>query len=184
MGRRIESLEDPAFGALFTGFLHTAYRFEQLQAYDVGYENSSYRRFLAGEAASDPAQDEWGGMVRDAVRAGKTFQRVHLVTEPLTDYLRYEIGVWYPLNTEAGEDIRILPARLRRVPLPERDYWLFDSRHLWIMQYDSEGRFLGTEEVTDPGEIVQHGYWRDAALHHAMRFREYARRVAEQQLAS
>ena len=184
MGRRIESLEDPAFGALFTGFLHTAYRFEQLQAYDVGYENPSYRRFLAGESAPDPAQDEWTGMVRDAVRAGKTFHRVHLVTEPLTDYLRYEMGVWYPQNTEAGEDIRILLDHLPRTSMPARDYWLFDSHHLWIMEYDGEGRFLGTEQVTDPGEIVQHAYWRDAALHHAIGFGEYARRVPGQQRAS
>jgi hypothetical protein len=184
MGRRIESLEDPAFGALFTGFLHTAYRFEQMQAYDVGYENLSYRRYLAGEPASDPAQDEWTGMVRDAVRTGKTFQRVHLVSEPLTDYLRYEIAVWYPLSTGAGEDIRILPTPLPGVSLPEWDYWLFDSRHLWIMEYDSAGRFLGIEEVTDPGQIVKHAYWRDAALHHAMRFSEYAERVQQQQRAS
>jgi hypothetical protein len=184
MGGRIESLEDPAFGALFTGFLHTAYRFEQLQAYDVGYENLSYRRFLAGEPASDAVQEEWAAMIRDAVRGGKTFQRVHLVTEPLTDYLRYEMGVWYPRNTEAGEDIRILLAVPPGVSLPGWDYWLFDSRHLWIMEYDHTGRFLATEEVTDPRQIVQHAYWRDAALHSAIRFSEYARRVPEQQRAS
>jgi len=180
MGRRIESLEDPAFGALFTGFLHTAYRFEQMQVYDVGYENLSLRRFLDGEPASDPAQDEWTGMVRDAVGAGKTFQRVHLVSEPLTDYLRYEMAIWYPLNTDAGEDIRILSARPPGVSLPDWDYWLFDSRHLWIMEYDRTGRFLGTEEVTDTGQIVQHAYWRDAALHQAIRFSEYAQRVPQQ----
>jgi len=32
------------------------------------------------------------------------------VVEPLTDYLRYELGWSYPPNVKAGEDIRILPA--------------------------------------------------------------------------
>ena len=37
-------------------------------------------------------------------------QRVHVVSEPLTDYLRFEI-TGYRLNVEAGEDVRILPRR-------------------------------------------------------------------------
>ena len=31
-------------------------------------------------------------MVRAGVAAGKVLQRVHVVSEPLTDYLRFEIG--------------------------------------------------------------------------------------------
>jgi hypothetical protein len=182
MGKRIESLEAPAFGALFTGVLHTAYRLEQLQVYDVGYENESYRRFLAGEPASDPAQDEWTGMIRDAVRTGRVFQRVHVVAEPLTDYLRYEMSIWYPQNVEAGEDIRILSAEQWLQPLrPPADYWLFDSRDLWVMQYDENGQFLCCEKNDDPADIVTHCYWSDAALHGAAPFREYMDRIPDLQ---
>jgi len=49
--------------------------------------------------------------------------------------------------------------------VPQHDYWLFDSRDLWVMTYDSESRFVYTERVRDPSEIVRHAYWRDAALH-------------------
>jgi hypothetical protein len=31
-------------------------------------------------------------MIRDAVRAGKVIQHVPVVREPVTDYLRYELG--------------------------------------------------------------------------------------------
>ena len=57
-------------------------------------------------------------MIKAAVEAGKVFQRVHVVTEPLTDYLRYELGWSYPPNIEAGEDIRILPTQQGRWPSP------------------------------------------------------------------
>lgn len=178
MGKRIESLDDPAFGALFTSFEHTAYRLETLQVYDVGYEEEPMRRFLAGEPpGTDPAKDEWATMVRLNMRGGKVMQRVHVVAEPLTDYLRYEISVSYAPNVDAGEDIRILTASPNHQP--PWDYWLFDSRDLWVMSYDDQGRFLHAANVTDPNEIVRHCYWRDAALHHATRYHDYVRRMPE-----
>jgi hypothetical protein len=181
MSKRIESLDDPEFGRLFTRFEHTAYRLETLQVYDVGYEDESFRHFLAGRAdPPDQAKNEWTAMIRDAVRAGKVMQRVHVVVEPLTDYLQYEIGWSYGPNVEAGEDIRIMSAqKWDDADRPAEDYWLFDSSDLWIMKYDAEGRFLFTEKVTNPAEIVRHCYWRDAALHRATCFRDYVGRAPE-----
>lgn len=180
MAKRIESLDDPAFGALFTSFAYTAYRLETRQVYDVGYEEEPMRRFLAGDPpAIDLAKNEWAAMIRGAVGAGKTIRRVHVIESgPLTDYLRYEIGVSYPPNVDAGEDIRFLPAGQHPgLDLPDRDHWLFDSRDLWVMDYDRDGRFLFAEQVSDPAEIVRHSYWRDAALCHAISYREYVSSV-------
>lgn len=186
MGNRIEDVTSAEFGRLFTSFAHTAYRLETLQQYDVSYEAEPYAAFLAGRPQpADPPKDEWAALIRDGVGAGKVFQRVHAVVEPLTDYLRYEIGWSYPPNVAAGEDIRILPARPGSgPPLPDHDYWLFDSRDLWVMQYDQAGRFLFAELATDPSAIVSHGYWRDAALHHAIRYPDYVRRAGTARRAS
>jgi hypothetical protein len=186
MGRRIADLDSAEFAALFTSFRHTAYRLETLQQYGVGYEDRSFQAFLAGEPpVTDPARDEWTGMIRAAVAAGKTLQRIHLVSEPLSDYLRYELEWWYRPNTEAGDDVRILPEHM--VPAGELpvlaalgDYWLFDSSDLWVMRYDSDGRFQHAEQVTDPGAIVTRSYWRDAALHYALPYADYMRRAALQ----
>lgn len=121
MGRRITDVTSAEFDALFTGFEHTAYRLETLQAYDVSYEEEPYRAFLAGHPQPrDPAKSQWVSMIGDAVRAGKVFQRVHVVREPLTDYLRYELGWSYPPNVEAGEEIRILVAQAGGWPMSAR----------------------------------------------------------------
>lgn len=181
-GRRITSVTSPEFDALFATFRHTAYRLETLQVYDVSYEEEPYYAFLAGQdQPRDEAKSAWVTMLGYAAMAGKAVQRVHLVNEPLTDYLRYELERSYPPNAGAGEDIRILPAGLT----PARsltalaaldDYWLFDSSDLWVMEYDREGRFEYIRQVSDPGTIVSHAYWRDAALHYAVPYAEYMRR--------
>jgi hypothetical protein len=182
MGRRITDVTSAEFDALFASFKHTAYRLETLQAYDVSYEIKPYRAFLVGQPRPrDAAKNSWTAMLKDAAASGKTVQRVHLVNEPLTDYLRYELEWSYPPNVEAGEDIRVLPADLAPAPSLATlgtldDYWLFDSSDLWVMRYDHEGRFEYIRQVSDPGTIISHAYWRDAALHWAVPYAEYMRR--------
>lgn len=183
MGTRITSVTSPEFDALFTSFKHTAYRLETLQVYDVSYEIEPYRAFLAGKPRPrDTAKNAWTAMLANSAADGKIVQRVHLVNEPLTDYLRYELGWSYPPNVEAGEDIRILPidaipADLERSGVPG-DYWLFDSSDLWVMHYDDDGAFLCIEQMSEPEAIVKCAYWRDAALHRAIPYHEYMRRRA------
>jgi hypothetical protein len=179
MGRCITDLDGAEFAALFTGFEHTAYRLERLPWYGVGYEDASFRAWRAQRRVQhDPDRDAWTGMVRDAVAAGKVFQRVHLVDE-LTDYLRYEFEYWYVANAAAGDDARVWPKPPGGWPagLPSWDYWLFDSRDLWAMHYDGAFRFVRAEKIDDPAVIVECNYWRDAALHSAIPFADYMRRI-------
>ena len=181
VGRRITDLDSPEFDALFTGFKHTAYRLETLQVYDVGYEIEPYRAFLAGEEKpEDASKNAWTAMLGRAADDGKIVQRVRLVNEPLTDYLRYELEWSYPPNVKAEEDIRILP--VDRIPAADilalatlGDYWLFDSCDLWLMEYNEDGRFLYALQVSEPGTIVVHANLRDAALHYAMPYRKFMR---------
>jgi len=185
MGARIDSVTSAEFDALFASFQHTAYRLETLQAYDVSYEQEPYSAFLGGlPRPADQSKNEWTSMIKAGISAGKVFQRVRVVSEPLTDYLRYELEWSYPPNTAAGEDIRVLttiPEELR-TPGRLRDYWLFDSSDLWVMDYAGDGSFLCAEQVDDPALIVRHSRWRDAALHHAIPYQDYMRRSG--QLAS
>lgn len=167
----------PEFAGLFVEFQHTAYRLETLQAYQETTEAEALGAFLAGRTPEIyPGKRGWMSLVADARAGGKIMQRVHAVVEPLSDYLRYEIGWSYGLNVGAGEDVRVLPAPWP-TGLPERDYWLFDSRVLARMRYEPDGRMTGVEIVSDPAEIVEACYWRDAALHAAIPHADYLDRV-------
>jgi hypothetical protein len=77
------------------------------------------------------------------------------VSEPLTDYERWEIGT-YVEGQAVGERVRI--AQRRDVGEVGPDFWLFDADLAdpvaVVMDYDAEGRWLGAEKVTAHGAIA------------------------------
>jgi hypothetical protein len=172
-GSRLVSTEE--FDRFFNECRYTAFRLETLQVYDVGYEEEAFRRFLAdGEVITTDSHEEWAG----TVGSGRRFSRVHVVVEPLTDYLRFECVWAYRSSVSAGEDVNILPVAEGAWPegIPQSDYWLFDSRRLVRMNYAPDGTMLAPELVCDPQEIVRANAVRDRALHRAIPFTEYQRR--------
>jgi len=172
--RRITSLEDPAFGALFTGIERSWFRLETLQRYDVGYEREEYEAFVRGGPV-DLAPGPWQEMTRAHVAAGRTLARVHVLTEPLTVYARYELATAYQRNSAAGEDIRII-AVPEGAPwprgVPHLDYWLFDEQDVWLMAYDADGRFLFTEQHNE--DLSKAITYRDAAMSQSAPLAGYA----------
>jgi hypothetical protein len=142
---------------------------EVRERYNAPREVESLQRFLAGTPDNLEFAEGWLQSVRDATSAGRRFTRVRMVSLPLSDYSRY--GLWAARFTnDAGEDIRYIEREHAEViGLPNHDYWLFDSRKLVRMHFGDDDRFLGGELIQEPGEIVQHNYWRDVAWHHAER---------------
>ena len=177
VGKRFSSLEDGEFNQLFLDFRYTCYRLETLQRYDVSYEREGYDRFLAGETQGEsPALTNWIDGTIKAVAAGKQMRRVHVVEEPLSDYLRYEFGWAYEHTVTAGEDVRLIPVETGHWPeeIPHYDYWLFDSKILVAMYYEDDGAFSAAEVIDEPEKIVQANYWRDMAVALSVPFRSYA----------
>lgn len=176
MTRSFTSLDDPEFNQLFRDFRYTAYRLETLQRYDVSYEQDEFARFLLGESRVEfPGITAWCDTVRAAVSAGKRMHRVHVVAEPLSDYVRFECGWAYEHTVDAGEDVRLIVVSGDGWPasLPHYDYWLFDSSQLVAMYYDEEGRFVSGELISEPEKIVQANLWRDAAVSASIPYRTY-----------
>jgi hypothetical protein len=164
----------PEFAQLFDAFEHTAFRLEVRATYAPSYEEESFRRFLAGEPYELPWMDTWLSMVCAAAREGRRFMRVRVVGLPLGDYNRWSYVIAQH-NITAGEDIRYLAQeQAAEIGLPNHDYWLFDSRKLLHMRFDDFDRFVGGELIENAAEIVQHNYWRDAALHHAVKRDDFA----------
>lgn len=165
-------------GGLLTRFEHTAYRLELLAAYAEDSEAAALAAFTAGQEPDIyPGKRRWLEKVRAATATGRIMQRVHVVTEPLSPYLQFEIGWSYSLNEGTGEDIRILSAdRAPAVVMQAGDYWLLDSRTLIRMEYDNRGRLAKINHIRDTDAITEANYTRDAALHHAVPLRQYAER--------
>lgn len=165
---------------LFTRFERDAFHLELKDFYGVVGEAKRFQRWLAGEPetyeeVADWFQD-WTEKVRAATQSGKTIRRIRVITEPTTDYIRFEHHDT-PHNLAAGEDIRWLPRHdlPKGIAFPHggKDFWLFDDAWAVFTHFHENGRSKGMEKVTDRA-VVQHCVWvRDRLWPMAIPHREY-----------
>lgn len=153
------------------------FRLETLPIYTGSGEDEWIAAFNAGaaEPPPDPQQDAWEARIRAHRATGRTMQRVHVVTEPLSSYLQYELTWGYAGNVAAGEDVRIAAVDTWPHGVPRFDFWLMDSSVMFQQHYDADGLWLGAELVEDPARVVAACRARDAALYHAVSWWEYIR---------
>jgi hypothetical protein len=168
------------FNALFTSFRRYAYRLETLQSYGSPDEDAFYAAFLAGERCPDDAGKNWWVMnvITPAVTAGREIGRVHIVREPLSDYMRFELTWAYAPNVAAGDDVRIIPVADGAswpLSLPEGyDYWLIDDRLYELVYADDERRtWLGARRVDDLDRANEARTLRNVALKLSLPWRDY-----------
>lgn len=174
----------PEFSSWFSTFERSCFRLETLESYGGSGEDASLTAFLAGEyPPPDDERQDWTRLVRAATGRGRVMQRVHVVTEPLSAYLRFELSWSYPQSVAAGEDVRILLVTEDWPPdIPRRDFWLFDDRELFLMVYESAGVWLGAEHITDRLAVQQACRTRDVTLRLAQPWAEFVQRRPELRL--
>jgi len=162
-----ELIAGEEFGKLFRTFRQSAWRLETQFEYREPKEVPLLQSWLNGEPDDLAWMSGWLDNIRAIRQAGKEFGRVRVISEPLTDYLRWQMTIT-PSNVEAGEDIRLLPAnRARELGLPGHDFWLFDEERVAVMHFGESG-FVGAELVTDKATVARHRVWRDTAVANAV----------------
>jgi hypothetical protein len=117
-------------------------------------------RFLAWQAGhrEDPADrpGSWSpfhAVVADATARGVVFRRARIVSEPITEYVRFEYDVTFS-NIAAGEQVRWLPReRASDLALPGNDFWLFDDRLVRFAHFAGDGEFRYDELIDDPAVV-------------------------------
>ncbi|ULR50935.1 DUF6879 family protein [Streptomyces deccanensis] len=138
----------PSFAELLAGARSSAVHLEMRDAYGVGDEAVEFEEFKrTGQVHLDPTArwwPSWLGIVREAVGRGVVMRRARIVSEPVTDYIRWEHAAT-TLNVEAGERVRWLPRRQAvDLALPGADFWLIDDR---LVQFNI---FTGDGDWADP----------------------------------
>jgi hypothetical protein len=158
---------------LFDTFQHEAFRLETLDDYGQSGNVAAYQAFLAGKDKPDGYNAEWVAGMRERVNQGKRVYRVHILSRPLTPYLRFELSWGYRTNMLGGEEFFILDTTEQANPLDGvPDFWLFDSSIAATMSYDDAGAFLGAE-VLPVSRGAEFASYRDTALRHARPFTEW-----------
>ncbi|MET9726175.1 DUF6879 family protein [Streptomyces zaomyceticus] len=174
--------EPPRFDELLADARRSAIHLEMRDGYAVPDEADDYRRWReTGERDVDPASPYWAPwveMVRAAAARGVVMRRVRIVSEPVSDYIRYE-HAGTAVNMLAGEDVRWLPRRQAAgLLIPAGDGWLFDDEQLLLNHFTGTGEWAepALELCTDPAIVTAYAsaaetVWDRAVPHHQYKIR-------------
>ncbi|MFG2227857.1 DUF6879 family protein [Streptomyces sp. NPDC048644] len=91
----------------------------------------------------------WHDAVHAAVSRGVAVRRARVVSEPLTEYVRWEYD-YAVTNVAAGEQVRWLPRRRAKdLAVPAVDFWVFDAELVLFHHFGGDGTLIEREYVTD-----------------------------------
>ncbi|WP_432586217.1 DUF6879 family protein [Streptomyces sp. HD1123-B1] len=137
------SQKEPGFKELLAAARHSAVHLEMRDAYGVGDEVEDFENWKrTGRRDVDPTSAYWApwvDLIRRTVARGVAVRRARVVSEPVTDYIRYE-HAGTEVNVHAGEQVRWLPRRQASdVALPGNDCWVFDGEIVLFNHFTGDG---------------------------------------------
>lgn len=139
----------PPFSDLIAATTRSAVHLESRDVYTPS--DPLYQDWLAGRPVPVPALPEWRDLVRFHTARGVRFRRARIVSEPLSDYIRYEHYITDESNAAAGEEIRWLPRmKAGGLLVPANDFWVLDGRLVRFGYFAGDGEFLEHELTDDP----------------------------------
>jgi len=135
-----------------------------LELRDVYADSAAFPAWKAGEPHDrGPADRQWHGLIAPLVARGIDVRRLRVVSEPVTDYIRFEYEVTPAANLAAGERVRWLPrSRASDLRFPGNDFWLVDDSMLFNL-FSGDGEWTGVELITDADVVKFCGSAFDAA---------------------
>lgn len=143
---------EPSFEDLLASTVRSVVHLEARDTYDP--DDPAYLKWKEdGDTSYD--WDPWINLVGEAVDRGVRFRRLRIVSEPVSDYIRWEHAISYG-NVKAGEELRWLPRHLAYdLPHPVADFFMWDQR---LIAYNfTSGTGVDTERmeyVADPRRIL------------------------------
>jgi hypothetical protein len=149
----------PDFAELMRTTRRSAVHLEMRDAYAVADEADAFAAFRRGEwseAAEKVDRRSWLDLVSATVSRGVVMRRARIVSEPVTDYIRYE-HAGTQMNIDAGEQVRWLARRQAvDIALPGADFWLFDDRIVHFNIFTGDGDWADPDcEITDDPTVVK-----------------------------
>jgi len=153
----------------------SAFRLETLPQYLVPEEEDAFSEWKRGTLIP-PRTPENSKLLaqikRDAARGFRRY-RVHILDQPLTAYLRFELYLYLD-SVAVGAEVYVVDRDDHPVLADlHEDFWLFDDEIAVRMIYDDEGHFLHLELIDD---IDHYREIRDITLRHSEPLHDYLER--------
>lgn len=134
-----------------------ALHLEMRDSYHISDEAARLAAFRAtgqrDTSHNSAERTQWLAMVRGLTSAGKRLRRARIVSEPVSDYIRYEWAGTHE-NIAAGEEVRWLPRRhASAIALPGNDFWLFDAQTVVFTVFAASGEVVVRQLTDDPAVV-------------------------------
>jgi hypothetical protein len=146
----------PPFAELLGACQRSAVHLEMRDSYAPTERFAAWQR---GERINWEDRASWwhpyDQLIADTVARGVVVRRARIVSEPVSEYIRWEHYVTTG-NVTAGEKVRWLPRRRATdLALPGNDFWLFDDRLARVHHFDGDGAVAEDEFTEDPA-LIKH----------------------------
>jgi hypothetical protein len=147
--------KEPTFAELLAACTSSAVHMEIHDVHRTS--DAAYQRWLAGRANPQGSAQQYRAyteVVVPAVGRGVAVRRARIISEPVSDYVRWEHWLTEPVNIAAGEQVRWLPRRLAStLALPGNPYWVFDDRLVRFTLFGGDGEVQGSQYSDDTGVV-------------------------------
>ena len=144
--------EPPDFDRLFRSVTRSAVHLEMRDHYAGSPAFAAWREGRPYDRSRPDAA--WHALVGSVTGRGATVRRARVVSEPPSDYIRFEYEVTPAANLAAGEQVRWLPRRQASdLALPGNDFWLFDGAAVLFNYFGGDGASAGAELRDDPAVV-------------------------------
>lgn len=137
-----------------------AFHLEVEDEHTVTNEDEPMRRWRAGLPPLDPDNyppdwKRWEDLADATTARGVALQRVRVISEPPTDYIRFLHAVT-DRNQAHGEQVRWMPRdTVETSEVTEDEWWLLDEDALAWTLFNQQGDFAGFALTRDPVEIAR-----------------------------
>ena len=147
----------PPFTDLLANARTSAVHLEMRDVYAVDNEKAKFADWKAGVRLDPEDRASWWrpwlDLIQETVSRGVTIRRARVISEPVSEYIRYEHSGTFT-NVTAGEQVRWLPRRQASdIALPGNDFWLFDDQLVHWNHFAGDGSSQGPELTDDQGAV-------------------------------
>ena len=165
--------EPPDFDRLFRSVARSAVHLEMRD--DYGGSSPAFAAWRERRPYDRSGPDAaWHSLVGGVIQRGVIVRRARIISEPASDYIRFEHAVTPAANLAAGEHVRWLARpKASDLALPGNDFWLFDGTFVLFNYFSGDGVSVGIDLLDEPGVVKLCGMAFEAVWERAVPHGEY-----------
>lgn len=155
------AVSDKLFDKWWDEMTNEWFKVEVLQDYAGEDDGPSLRNWIKGdkqtaiELIKSSDYSKWAKDCREKLAQGVKLIRIHIVEQPLTDYIEWEIEHYKLVNIpRCGESVHLLNrAKVADLSLPDGDFMIFDEKKVVLNKYDKKGSMTHQTFFEEPDDI-------------------------------